>query len=173
MDVVYIYGGIAQLARVLGSYPIGRRFESHCRYQINKPYLLRWFYKRAFEPLIYGPVVKRLRHRPFTAVTRVRFSSGSPRSTCRNAGAFFFMFLFFIIRESNSIVHLSAVRHRRSRKGHIIGYLRSKSSRLALMILVRVTTKRLARASLFSFVLAEHNIVFDHQEQSSFICKNN
>ena len=29
-------------------------------------------------PLPYGPVVKRLRHRPFTAVTRVRFSSGSP-----------------------------------------------------------------------------------------------
>ena len=26
------FGGIAQLARVLGSYPIGRRFESHCRY---------------------------------------------------------------------------------------------------------------------------------------------
>ena len=36
MDVVYIYGGIAQLARVLGSYPIGRRFESHCRYQFDK-----------------------------------------------------------------------------------------------------------------------------------------
>ena len=88
MDVVHIYGGIAQLARVLGSYPIGRRFESHCRYQINRPYLLRWFYKRAFEPLIYGPVVKRLRHRPFTAVTRVRFSSGSPQSTCRNTGVF-------------------------------------------------------------------------------------
>ena len=82
MYVVHIYGGIAQLARVLGSYPIGRRFESHCRYQINKSYLLRWFYKRAFKPLIYGPVVKRLRHRPFTAVTRVRFSSGSPQSTC-------------------------------------------------------------------------------------------
>ncbi len=29
------YGGIAQLARVLGSYPIGRRFESHCRYQLR------------------------------------------------------------------------------------------------------------------------------------------
>ena len=27
--------------------------------------------------LDYGPVVKRLRHRPFTAVTRVRFPSGS------------------------------------------------------------------------------------------------
>ena len=96
MDVVHIYGGIAQLARVLGSYPIGRRFESHCRYQINKPYLPRWFYKRAFEPLIYGPVVKRLRHRPFTAVTRVRFSSGSPQSTCRDTGAFFFLFIFSV-----------------------------------------------------------------------------
>ena len=53
------YGGIAQLARAFGSYPECRRFESHYRY------------------LIYGPVVKRLRHRPFTAVTRVRFSSGS------------------------------------------------------------------------------------------------
>ncbi len=96
MDVVYIYGGIAQLARVLGSYPIGRRFESHCRYQINKPYLPRWFYKRAFEPLIYGPVVKRLRHRPFTAVTRVRFSSGSPQSTCKQASAFFFVLRYRI-----------------------------------------------------------------------------
>ena len=37
MYVVHIYGGIAQLARVLGSYPIGRRFESHCRYQLNTP----------------------------------------------------------------------------------------------------------------------------------------
>ena len=27
-----INGGIAQLARVLGSYPIGRWFESYCRY---------------------------------------------------------------------------------------------------------------------------------------------
>ena len=33
MYVVHIYGGIAQLARVLGSYPIGRWFESDCRYQ--------------------------------------------------------------------------------------------------------------------------------------------
>ncbi len=55
-----IYGGIAQLARAFGSYPECRRFESHYRYQ-------------------YGPVVKRLRHRPFTAVTRVRFPSGSPK----------------------------------------------------------------------------------------------
>ena len=161
MYVVHIYGGIAQLARVLGSYPIGRRFESHCRYQINKPYLLRWFNKRAFEPLIYGPVVKRLRHRPFTAVTRVRFSSGSPQSTCRNAGAFFFVFLFVDIRESNSIVHLSAVRHRRSRKGHIIGYLRSKSSRLALTIFVRVTTKiQVFRTWIFYLCPNGYNIVY-------------
>ena len=35
MYVVHIYGGIAQLARVLGSYPIGRWFKSSCRYQTN------------------------------------------------------------------------------------------------------------------------------------------
>ena len=28
-----IYGEIAQLARAIGSYPIGREFESHPRYQ--------------------------------------------------------------------------------------------------------------------------------------------
>ena len=50
------------MARVLGSYPIGRRFESHCRYQINKPYLLRWFYKRAFEPLIHGDIDHKCGH---------------------------------------------------------------------------------------------------------------
>ena len=30
--------------------------------------------------LYYGPMVKRSRHRPFTAVTRVRFPDGSPES---------------------------------------------------------------------------------------------
>ena len=55
------YGGIAQLARAFGSYPKCHWFKSSYRYQ-------------------YGPVVKRLRHRPFTAVTRVRFSSGSPEN---------------------------------------------------------------------------------------------
>ena len=34
-NIPFIFGGIAQLARVLGSYPIGRRFESHCRYHMN------------------------------------------------------------------------------------------------------------------------------------------
>ena len=57
------YGGIAQLARALGSYPGCRWFKSYSRYHFSK----------------YGPVVKRSRHRPFTAVTRVRFSSGSPK----------------------------------------------------------------------------------------------
>ncbi len=32
-DIICKFGGIAQLARVLGSYPIGRWFESNCRYQ--------------------------------------------------------------------------------------------------------------------------------------------
>ena len=32
-----INGGIAQLARVLGSYPIGRWFKSYCRYHFKRP----------------------------------------------------------------------------------------------------------------------------------------
>ncbi len=55
-----VHGGIAQLARAIGSYPIGRGFKSNFRYQ-------------------FGPLVKRLRHRPFTAVTWVRFPYGSPK----------------------------------------------------------------------------------------------
>ena len=62
-------GGIAQLARAIGSYPIGRGFKSNFRYHS-------------------GPLVKRLRHRPFTAVTGVRFSHGSFKSTC-NCRCFF------------------------------------------------------------------------------------
>ena len=57
--IVKLYGGVAQLARAFGSYPTGRRFKSHRRYQA------RWS--------------SGLRHRPFTAVTRVRISYGSPR----------------------------------------------------------------------------------------------
>ncbi len=71
-----LHGGIAQLARAFGSYPKCRRFKSTYRYQ-------------------FGPVVKRLRHGPFTAVTRVRFPSGSPKKnrpaneTCGFFGRFF------------------------------------------------------------------------------------
>ena len=65
-----LYGGIAQLARAFGSYPKCRRFKSTYRYH-------------------NGPVVKRLRHGPFTAVTRVRFPSGSPDKKRRRQGAFF------------------------------------------------------------------------------------
>ena len=46
------------MARATGSYPVGHGFKSNSRY--------------------HGPLVKRLRHRPFTAVTGVRFSHGSP-----------------------------------------------------------------------------------------------
>ena len=58
------------MARAFGSYPECRRFESTYRYH-------------------NGPVVKRLRHGPFTAVTRVRFPSGSPDKKRRRQGAFF------------------------------------------------------------------------------------
>ena len=66
------YGGVAQLARALGSYPGCHWFKS------NRRYHLRDAGQAASRIAFYGPVVKRLRHRPFTAVTRVRFSSGSP-----------------------------------------------------------------------------------------------
>ena len=57
-------GGMAQLARANGSYPLGRWFKSNCRHQ-------------------HGPMVKRSRHRPFTAVTGVRFPLGSPKKALR------------------------------------------------------------------------------------------
>ena len=60
---VQVRGGIAQLARATGSYPVGHGFKSNSRY--------------------HGPLVKRLRHRPFTAVTGVRFSHGSPMNKKR------------------------------------------------------------------------------------------
>ena len=59
------------MARAFGSYPKCPRFESRCRYQRARD-------ARASRAL-YGPLVKWLRHRPFTAVTWVRFPYGSPR----------------------------------------------------------------------------------------------
>ena len=53
-------GGIAQLARAIGSYPAGHKFKSYCRYQF------------------IGPIVKRLRHHPFTVKSAVRIRLGSP-----------------------------------------------------------------------------------------------
>ncbi len=55
------YGGIAQLARATGSYPVGHRFKSGFRY-----HPARWS--------------RGLRHRPFTAVTAVRICYGSPNT---------------------------------------------------------------------------------------------
>ena len=65
------YGGIAQLARATGSDPVGHGFKSNSRYHFFKiPSQSRWN---------NGPLVKRLRHGPFTAVTWVRFPYGSPK----------------------------------------------------------------------------------------------
>ena len=67
---IQVRGGIAQLARATGSYPVGHGFKSNSRY--------------------HGPLVKRLRHRPFTAVTGVRFSHGSPirKAHCNRSALF-------------------------------------------------------------------------------------
>ena len=72
------HGGVAQLARACGSYPQCHRFKSSRRYHIP----LRCAASRG-NPLSvkYGPLVKWLRHGPFTAVTWVRFPYGSP---CRH-----------------------------------------------------------------------------------------
>ena len=75
-------GGIAQLARACGSYPQCPRFKSRCRYQTPKDGTTPSFGTSLQEypaPLGQpGPLVKWLRHRPFTAVTRVRVPYGSP-----------------------------------------------------------------------------------------------
>ena len=126
----------------IGSYPIGRRFESHRRYHVAirlcraarfqggavhslcaalppqagtaHPAENSFFSKsvrRLFEgkeisgsaPQIsaendrfcglhtYGPMVKRLRHRPFTAVTRVRVPVGSPTKKHRQNACVFLL----------------------------------------------------------------------------------
>ena len=64
------------MARACGSYPQCHRFKSSRRYQTGemRPHL-------SGIPLENGPLVKRLRHGPFTAVTWVRFPYGSP---CRH-----------------------------------------------------------------------------------------
>ena len=71
-------GGIAQLARAIGSYPIGHGFKSSFRYH-------------------FGPLVKRLRHGPFTAVTWVRFPYGSPNKNKTNLD--FSRFVLFFTRD--------------------------------------------------------------------------
>ena len=59
------------MARACGSYPQCPRFKSRCRYQIHEA-------PRRFMELPNGPLVKWLRHGPFTAVTWVRIPYGSP-----------------------------------------------------------------------------------------------
>ena len=111
-------GGIAQLARVLGSYPIGRWFESCCRYHswpvgqevktppfhggimgsipvrvTNNTSCLHVFFCDFF-----GPLVKRLRHRPFTAESWVRFPYGSPFNVLGNSVISPFPSFSFIVK---------------------------------------------------------------------------
>ena len=80
-----LYGGIAQLARAFGSYPNGHWFKSSCRYHFFDG-------SELFRSYSFGPLVKRLRHRPFTAVTGVRFSYGSPQKSTYESKCFFASF---------------------------------------------------------------------------------
>ena len=76
------------MARALGSYPSCHRFESSRRYHPEEAALAASSGPALISAHlgIRGPVVKRLRHRPFTAVTRVRFPSGSPIRRLSSAG---------------------------------------------------------------------------------------
>ena len=58
------------MARALGSYPGCHWFESDYRYHQNRILCCAVF--------LLGPLVKRLRHRPFTAESWVQFPYGSP-----------------------------------------------------------------------------------------------
>ena len=76
------------MARALGSYPSCHRFESSRRYHPEEAAMAASS-GTALDTARFGrhgPVVKRLRHRPFTAVTRVRFPSGSPIWRLSSAG---------------------------------------------------------------------------------------
>ena len=69
---VVVCGGIAQLARAFGSYPKCHRFESSYRYHSLEPH-------REVRLDLSGLFVKWLRHRPFTAGSRVRIPYRSPK----------------------------------------------------------------------------------------------
>ena len=74
------------MVRASGSYPEGHKFESHRRYHDNNTersvlYIAR---KRGD-----GPLVKRLRHHPFTVVTWVRVPYGSPAKSTPLSVCFF------------------------------------------------------------------------------------
>ena len=76
------------MARALGSYPSCHRFESSRRYHPEEAAMAASSGTVPDSARLghHGPVVKRLRHRPFTAVTRVRFPSGSPIRRLSSAG---------------------------------------------------------------------------------------
>lgn len=83
-------GGIAQLARALGSYPGCRWFKSDYRYQ-------------------FGPLVKWLRHHPFTVESWVQFPHGSPHYQLPNGftkpfGSFSFLRIFRFVRYLSAVL---------------------------------------------------------------------
>ena len=84
------------MARALGSYPGCHWFESDYRYHQNRILCCAVF--------LLGPLVKRLRHRPFTAESWVQFPYGSPHHRLLNGFIKLFgSFLFYgKIRLSNA-----------------------------------------------------------------------
>ena len=108
-----------------------------------------------------GPLVKRLRHRPFTAVTRVRFSHGSPekkhRQFCR---CFFCRYKFlteFAICLRHDILLRNAICPFRTRK-EIYIISQSNKVRLYRIYEVNISSKRSLHIAFNFFTLHENGI---------------
>ena len=138
----------------IGSYPIGRRFESHRRYQTacrrfaggafsRRP---SGFRKQRPPRAVYidGPVVKRSRHRPFTAVTRVRFSSGSPRKR-RGFCLSFFVVTPFRRKRTGRNAGCSRERERSSAEGAPSGVSADSRRSLSFFVVTPFRRKRTGR----------------------------
>ena len=105
-------------------------------------------------PFNYGPVVKRSRHRPFTAVTRVRFSSGSPhgglaqlvRASASHAEGRWF--------ESISLHQINEIRTVWS--GFLLFYRQWTRTHLNATVRRTVACRRLDGGNTFIFALGEN-----------------
>ena len=78
------------MVRAIGSYPIGHKFESHRRYQTIHEETRSIYYGNVEN----GPLVKRLRHHPFTVVSWVRVPYESPRKWSKNQRFAPFLLIF-------------------------------------------------------------------------------
>ena len=111
------------MARAFGSYPKCRRFKSYCRYQRNGCSLWRVHCDS-------GPLVKRLRHRPFTAGSRVRIPYESPDEKTHQQKFLLVCFLFYITMLfylSLNRIEISKHKYKEYSCRYFIAFIKSKN----------------------------------------------